>query len=537
MGPWPFDRLVAAVAPLCAGHEVFVQTGTSTVVPPCPHRPYLSPAETLRRIRDADVVVTHGGNSVRLVQRAGKVPVAVAREAARGEMRNDHQVAYLAAERHQVRVLAGDRPDLLAAVTDHPAVERERLAAAPPLPAPADPADHLDRLLAPPEGPFTAHPLARYGWAWSQLAGREGRHLDLGVGTGEFTAALHRDTKLDVVAADPHPDYLRTLRAAVPDLPLVRTAARLPFRTGGLDSASALDVLEHVADERATLAELHRVLRPGGLLVLTVPARHLFSVLDPDDAKLRVPRVHRAVYRRRFGAAEYAARFVDATNGLRGDMDWTRRPARRPDRGRLHPDRPGRRRPLLAAAAGPRPAAAAPRRPPPGRPATPGRPPLPPGQPLPHRRPRLTGPAAPAGPRASAQVVVQQHLQLGVQVQVRRLGAGRHQRVAPGDEVGQHRPRHREQGPARRRAQLHVDRPGQVLRRRPDAHVPVPGRHRQTVRHERPCEDPLDRIPPGRRREGEVDRVRVVPVVPERRVQQHVRPGYNETQRHRCTDF
>ena len=71
MGPWPFDRLVAAVAPLCAEHEVFVQTGTSAVVPPCPHRPYLSPAETLRRLRAADVVVTHGGNTVRLVQRAG----------------------------------------------------------------------------------------------------------------------------------------------------------------------------------------------------------------------------------------------------------------------------------------------------------------------------------------------------------------------------------------------------------------------------------------------------------------------------------
>jgi SAM-dependent methyltransferase/UDP-N-acetylglucosamine transferase subunit ALG13 len=329
MGPWPFDRLVRAVAPLCAEHDVFVQTGTSFVVPPCPHQRFLGPAETLRRIHAADVVVTHGGNTVRLAQRAGKVPIAVAREAARGEMRNDHQVAYLAGERAggRVRVLAGGEPALAAAVADHPGVQRRMLAAAPALPAPADPtalAERLDAALGPAGGPFDRHPLARYGWAWAQLAGRAGRHLDLGVGDGTFTTTLHRDTKLDVVAVDAHPDYLRALRTAEPGVVLARVGTGQPFATGAFDSVSALDVLEHVADEDRTLAELYRVLRPGGLLVLTVPARHVFSVLDPDDVKLTRPRLHRAVYQRRFGRPEYERRFVDASNGLRGDMAWDR---------------------------------------------------------------------------------------------------------------------------------------------------------------------------------------------------------------------
>jgi SAM-dependent methyltransferase/UDP-N-acetylglucosamine transferase subunit ALG13 len=329
MGPWPFDRLVRAVAPLCAEHDVFVQTGTSSVAPPCPYERFLGPAETLRRIRNADVVVTHGGNTVRLAQRAGKVPIAVAREAARGEMRNDHQVAYLADERvsGRVRVLAGDEPALAAAVADHPAVQARMLATAPPLPPPADPdrlAAALDAALLPAAGPFDRHPLARYRWAWAQLAARTGRHLDLGVGDGTFTTALHGDTKLDLVAVDAHPDYLRELRAAEPHLALARVASALPFEDGAFDSASALDVLEHVADEAGTLAELRRVLRPGGLLVLTVPARHALSVLDPDDAKLKLPRLHRAVYQRRFGWAEYERRFVDTADGLRGDMAWDR---------------------------------------------------------------------------------------------------------------------------------------------------------------------------------------------------------------------
>src|SRR6185437_9149077 len=40
--------------------------------------------------------------------------------------------------------------------------------------------------------------------------------------------------------------------------------------------------------------------------------------------KLKLPRLHRLVYERRFGRAEYERRFVDAANGLRGDMAWDR---------------------------------------------------------------------------------------------------------------------------------------------------------------------------------------------------------------------
>src|SRR6185312_2757229 len=89
-----------------------------------------------------------------------------------------------------------DRPALATAVADHPAVQSRMLAAAAPLPPPADPVrmvEALDAALAPAGGPFDRHPLARYRWAWTQLAARTGRHLDLGVGDGTFTAALHRE--------------------------------------------------------------------------------------------------------------------------------------------------------------------------------------------------------------------------------------------------------------------------------------------------------------------------------------------------------
>jgi UDP-N-acetylglucosamine transferase subunit ALG13 len=141
MGPWPFDRLVAAVAPLCREHDVTVQTGPSGVRPPCPAQPYLTMDETLARLGAADVVVTHAGNTVRLVQRLGRVPVAVAREAARGEMGNDHQVDFLEAEERTGRVVAVWDVDQLPDVVARHADLQERLLAERPLPEPVPPED------------------------------------------------------------------------------------------------------------------------------------------------------------------------------------------------------------------------------------------------------------------------------------------------------------------------------------------------------------------------------------------------------------
>jgi len=146
MGPWPFDRLIRALGPLCAEHEVFAQTGTSAVRPPCPHRQFIGFGDLQERIAAAEVIITHAGNTVRLVQRAGKVPIAVARRAALGEMGNDHQVAYLQREEHTGPVVAVWEPDdLRPAVTMH-AARQAALLRDRPLPPAATP-DQIIRTL------------------------------------------------------------------------------------------------------------------------------------------------------------------------------------------------------------------------------------------------------------------------------------------------------------------------------------------------------------------------------------------------------
>jgi SAM-dependent methyltransferase len=109
--------------------------------------------------------------------------------------------------------------------------------------------------------------------------------LDVGCGTGhlagELLAAGHRVTALDRL-----PEALGAARNR--GLGLLRAdAGRLPLRGGAFDAVTLLDVLEHV-DDAATLAELRRVVRPGGLLVLTVPAAPwLWSHRDAAAGHLR----------------------------------------------------------------------------------------------------------------------------------------------------------------------------------------------------------------------------------------------------------
>jgi UDP-N-acetylglucosamine transferase subunit ALG13 len=146
MAPWPFDRLIDGITPLCSEHNVFAQIGTSRSRPPCRHARFVSYPWLQSAISRADVVVTHAGNTVRLVQRVGKVPIAVARRSAFGEMPNDHQVTYLTHEERVGRVVAiWDLQTLPSAVRTHD-VREAQLLAERDLP-PAEDAERIGDLL------------------------------------------------------------------------------------------------------------------------------------------------------------------------------------------------------------------------------------------------------------------------------------------------------------------------------------------------------------------------------------------------------
>ncbi|TME15119.1 MAG: class I SAM-dependent methyltransferase [Chloroflexi bacterium] len=105
------------------------------------------------------------------------------------------------------------------------------------------------------------------------LAGVQGSYLDLGCGGGAVAKAVKRERPdLDVHGGD----LSRAVIAAASHDPqgvrfVVAPAERLPYRDGTFDAISVIDVLEHVDDPTSMLAEIRRVLRPGGLLHLVLP--------------------------------------------------------------------------------------------------------------------------------------------------------------------------------------------------------------------------------------------------------------------------
>lgn len=98
------------------------------------------------------------------------------------------------------------------------------------------------------------------------------RVLDLGCGDGSFTAQLVAE-HARVVAADVSAEALRRAAERAPGAELVKLeeGEPLPFADGGFDVVWAGETIEHVVDAVAWLAEVRRVLRFGGKLLLTTP--------------------------------------------------------------------------------------------------------------------------------------------------------------------------------------------------------------------------------------------------------------------------
>lgn len=119
-----------------------------------------------------------------------------------------------------------------------------------------------------------------YVGRWSRLVAREfvkwlalapsARWLDVGCGTGALTEIVLTDANpAQVVGIDPSQGFLTLAREQVRD-PRVRfalgDAQRLPFDAGSFDAAVSALVLNFIPDLSAGLAEMVRIVRPGGLV-------------------------------------------------------------------------------------------------------------------------------------------------------------------------------------------------------------------------------------------------------------------------------
>jgi SAM-dependent methyltransferase len=107
------------------------------------------------------------------------------------------------------------------------------------------------------------------------------RLLDIGCGTGATITHLR---KYGVVhGIDMSPLALGYCHERGECRVVCASATDLPFHEGTFDIVTALDVIEHLDDDRRGVSEIHRVLKPGGTALIFVPA---FQALwGPNDTQ------------------------------------------------------------------------------------------------------------------------------------------------------------------------------------------------------------------------------------------------------------
>ncbi len=123
--------------------------------------------------------------------------------------------------------------------------------------------------------------------------------LDVGCGAGNMIHHLSRYGRVHGIEIDARPVKIAQERGY--DVQQADAAQHIPFGDATLDLVTALDVIEHVDDDIAVLCEAHRVLKPGGHLLVTTPAfQWLWSHNDELNA-----------HKRRYNAYGLSARLTE----------------------------------------------------------------------------------------------------------------------------------------------------------------------------------------------------------------------------------
>lgn len=160
-------------------------------------------------------------------------------------------------------------------------------------------------------------------WVFDSIApDLSGNILEIGCGTGTFTglmlAAGHKVTAVDI-----NPSYVERARSRLSGASgatIVQGDATRMSWTTAFDTVVLLDVLEHIEDDVGFLRRLGACLRPGGRLLVKVPAGEwLYSPMDVTVGHFR--RYTKQRLRRAFEVADFDVRHQRYFNAA-GILGW-----------------------------------------------------------------------------------------------------------------------------------------------------------------------------------------------------------------------
>jgi 2-polyprenyl-3-methyl-5-hydroxy-6-metoxy-1,4-benzoquinol methylase len=105
--------------------------------------------------------------------------------------------------------------------------------------------------------------------------------LEIGCGTGDFIRHLAASEKLEIIGSEVYLEGLVYAKKNLPHVDFVQFDVTQGTIGIEFDMICAFDVIEHIDDDRTALANIHRMLKPNGVVLLSVPQHtFLWSRLD-----------------------------------------------------------------------------------------------------------------------------------------------------------------------------------------------------------------------------------------------------------------
>lgn len=131
--------------------------------------------------------------------------------------------------------------------------------------------------------PYWGEHAARYVFARPFV--ENGKLLDIACGTG-YGVSILQDSAKQIVGVDIDANAAADANSQCSEKSSVLLAdgLNLPFAENAFDAATSFETLEHLHDRGRFLSELHRVLRPGGMLLLSTPNADYTKPVDGKPA-------------------------------------------------------------------------------------------------------------------------------------------------------------------------------------------------------------------------------------------------------------